>query len=185
MKELDKPQPETLQLMALLEDTRLLHERVLTAMRLVAAKINTPDLPMQDRVDMGFICREMEEAFDELRKDAAAHKQLCSKSICLIHVERAIANPERATDKCTGTLATGVSDVKQCPNLPAKGSHESDTFLRELYIPDKVIEAGWIKPDWKAVQEGVTELMAQGKRLPPGISHTFPEYVVTYRRRRK
>lgn len=128
-------------------------------------------------VDLGFLFRELENRFDEERKDAKARKELIGKLIAFNAMQTA-----GDVDTIRGELATGTPDVSMIADLPKKGTPEYNMLATALNVPTDALQ--FLRLDWKAITAYVTELMAQGKKVPAGLNKTRPVYATTFRRKK-
>lgn len=144
--------------------------------------IKSKQLSSETLCDFGFLCREMEKLFDELRKECKARKELCGKIIGYRKTQELLSDPSLSM-KVTGNLATGSPDVKMQAALPAKFSDDYYKLTDYFKVPRSVAESGILKLDWKAVIEFLTKQRQDGKNIPEGFGKQYPEYTVTYRKR--
>lgn len=152
-------------------------------LRRIADKVRTNEFTMALLCDLGFICREVEEAADANRKDWKAHKELISKALTMLHATWMVSSPETAEDTVKGELASATPITKIVAEQPARDTAAYAELMAHFYVPERVIGQGILKTDWKAMNELCTRLVEDGQKLPPGIGKTWKEYPVTYRRK--
>ena len=131
-----------------------------------------------ERVDLGFLFRELENLFDDQRKDAKARKELLEKLIAFEAVQT-----DGDVDPIRGELATGIVDLGQMVEVPKQGSEDYEQFIDGIGVPRRV--CALMKLDWKAIQAHATECAEQGLPLPKGLTNPRPVYRCTFRRRAK
>jgi hypothetical protein len=133
--------------------------------------------------DFGFICRELENTFDELRKEAKARKELCGNIIAYNITQDALMDPTIEMI-VRGDLATASPDVKMQAALPKKFSYEYFVLTDYFKVPREVATTGILKLDWKEVTKFLTKCREDGKSIPDGFGKQYPLYSVTYRKSR-
>jgi len=134
--------------------------------------------------DFGYICRELENVFDELRKEVKARKELCGQIIAYQLITASVADPTTKL-KVQGQFASGTPDVKMQMELPKKFTEEYYKITDHFGIPRKIAETGILRLDWKAVTEHCTKLLQDGKQIPQGFGKKYPKYATVYRKRSK
>lgn len=133
--------------------------------------------------DIGFLCREMENLFDELRKECKARKELCGSIIAYQLTQQSLTDPNVAM-KTRGDLATGTPDVKMQAALPKKLTPEYFQLTDFFGVPRDIAETGILKLDWKMVTKYCTKLTYKGRPIPEGFGKQFPLYVTVFKKRR-
>lgn len=184
VKPVDHKNPDLDLLLDLMAELRSIQQELYDRLDKVAEQHKKRETTIPDLTDAGFICREAEELFDEMRKQAKAHKELAAKVLYLTMAERAISHPETAEEKSKGALASATPRVSIIADQPHRGTDEYVAFMRDVYVPDRIIADGLLKPDFKALGELVTRLIEDGKPLPPGINRTWKAYDAVYVRKR-
>lgn len=165
------------------EQVRLLYNLVYGFLAKNNELIKSEGLNNGELCDFGFICRELENIFDELRKEVKARKELCGKIIAYRLVTKSIEDPTIKM-QAQGQFATGTPDVKMQAALPKKFTPEYYQITAFLGVPRDVAELGILRLDWKRVTEYITKLMNDGKTVPEGFGKKYPLYVTTYRKRK-
>ena len=145
--------------------------------------IKSKQLKSEELCDFGFICRELENILDELRKEVKARKELCGSIIAYRLVQAAITDPSISM-KVKGQFATGIPDVKMQAGLPKKFTDEYYQITDHFKVPRAVAESGVLRLDWKQVTEFLTKQMNDGKPIPKGFGRQYPLYVTVYRKRK-
>lgn len=141
-------------------------------------------LSSEELCDFGFFCREIENIFDELRKEAKARKELCGQIIAYRLVQASLNDPTLSM-KVKGQFATGSPDVKMQAALPVKFTDDYFKITDHLGVPRDVAATGVLRLDWKAVTEYLTKLMNDGKSIPEGFGKKYPVYTTVYRKSRR
>lgn len=178
--------PDVRGLLALLNTAKQFHAQLYDALSLIDDRIKKQQYSLPDIVDIGFLCREMSELFDVMRKDATKRCNLSQMSLVTQYTASALTdNP--LPESITGTLASARNmRINKIAELPEFGGTDYIAYMESLGIPDEVIKKGLVKPDWSNTKEHITTLLEDGKKLPPGFGQTWNEYVCTfYRTRRK
>jgi len=165
------------------EQVSLLYNLVYGFMSKNNEQIKSKGLKNEELCDFGFICRELENVFDELRKEVKARKELCGQIIAYRLVQKSIEDPTIKM-KVQGQFATGTPDVKMQAQLPQKFTDEYYQITDYLEVPRKVAESGVLRLDWKKVTELLTKLMNDGKKIPDGFGKKYPSYTTVYRKKK-
>jgi len=145
--------------------------------------IKSKKLSSEELCDFGFLCRGLENLFDELRKESKARKELCGSIIAYRLTMASVSDPTLKM-RVQGQFATGTPDVKMQAALPKKMSPEYFQLTDHFGIPRNVVETGILKLDWKSVIELCTKLMHEGKTIPNGFGKQYPLYTTIYRKRK-
>jgi len=146
---------------------------------LKSKKLNNEEL-----CDFGFICRELENIFDELRKEVKARKDLCGQIISYRLIQNSLSDPSIKM-QVDGQLASGIPDVKMQAGIPNKFTEEYYQLTDYFGVSRKVAESGILKLDWKMVIEFLTQQMNDGKKIPEGFGKQYPLYTTTYKKRKE
>lgn len=140
------------------------------------------NLNKAEATDIGLLCRDLSSAFDELRKEANARETLAGARISAAITQESLSNPNVQTT-IRGELGSATADTAIEAILPRKGTDDYNSLLAYFGATPAMIDKGCIKPDWKAIQEHIGELSADGKRLPPGCDKTYPRFFCRWRRK--
>lgn len=145
-------------------------------------KAGTYDLRLL--VDIGFLCREIEENCDNLRKEAALRKDIAGQKIAFDMTKQASAG-EEVEDPLQGELASGSPDVKMESVRPRPGSPENAALLTYLGVSRENADSvgAVFHADWKALSRWMTARAEQGTPPPPGIVKTYPVFKTVFRRK--
>jgi hypothetical protein len=147
---------------------------------LVENRIKKGLVEAPEMTDIGFLLRELERAFDEMRKEAKMRKEFISRILAAKCV--ASLNEEQTVGKFVGDLATATPDAKVYPKVPKPGSVEYAELLRYFGVPDPVIKAGVLKPSFTQTQEWLQARAAEGLN-PPDCLGTYSDAICVFRRR--
>lgn len=158
-----------------------LHEDIVGELMVMREPTNKMEVDDGVLVDVGFLLREMERHFDEMRKDVKSRKELIGRLLCLRCI-KGMQSGEKVSLR--GELATGSPDLGKVPEIPARGTPQYEELMTFLGVPKEAYENGVVVPHWKHVQELLNELAAQGKDAPPGVGER-PDYKMTFTKRRK
>ena len=157
----------------------LLH--VLSAMQERSTEFSPPQL-----ADMGFLCRELENAFDEVRKDAKARKELVAKVLGVRVAQSSIEDPENPIETpVRGLLCTASPKVQNRARIPGRRSDDYQPFMDHLGVPRETTELKILEPHYVAVNEWLDRLTQEGLPLPPGCTLSSTAYGCDFRRRRR
>jgi hypothetical protein len=137
---------------------------------------------IEDLVDSGYICREMSNIADDLRKSCDDKKNCIGHYLAARAAVSAIQDDELLALR--GELATATTDISVKPKLPKEGSKEYVDLMRWLGVSDEQINSSVLRPSFSGIQEILTERAKDGKQPPPGISVTFTEATVVFRKKK-
>jgi len=145
--------------------------------------LKSKNLHSAELCDFGYICRELENVFDELRKEVKARKELCGQIIAYRLIQAHVSDPSTKM-QAKGQFATGTPKVKMEAALPKKFTEEYFQITDHFDVPRKVAEAGVLRLDWKMCSEFLTKQMQDGKQIPKGFGKQYPLYSTVYRKRK-
>jgi len=165
------------------EQVQLLYNLVYGFLAKNNEQIKSKQLASEELCDFGFICRDLENILDELRKELKARKELCGQIIAFRKTQESIQDPSISM-KVQGQFATGTPDVKMQAALPHKFTDEYYQITDYLGVPRDVASSGVLRLDWKRVTEFLTQLTRDGKQIPEGFGKQYPSYVTVYRKRK-
>lgn len=136
--------------------------------------------PMASLVDTGFMLREIEGLFDELRKEAKAKRE---------HVDRMIGQRESlcllkgTPERTHGHYATGSVKRREETIAPTPGSPEFHELMDHFQLP-QVDARALIKFRFQELSEYYQQCADEGRPKPPVPLQSFEKIVVHYRRRK-
>ena len=159
------------------EKFREVYDAAILALNSTAETITNPDTSLEAMTDLGFLCREMEELSDSLRKEAKKAKEGVSKILCYRMLVTAV-NEEKGSPKIKGTLATATPKLGTVTTLPREGTPEYDSLVK--FFGEDV--SSLMKLHWPKVQERIQQLVEDGVELHPSLKPQSV-YSCTYRRR--
>lgn len=151
----------------------------------IGDRVKKTEFDLETLVDLGFLLRVMEHKFDELRKDLKARKEIVGKLVAYVAYQNALAadaNGTKVDMTVRGQLAIGIPEQRMSASPPKKGSPEYNTFLRSLGISEEMIKDQILVPAWKGIETLVSKLTMEGRKLPPGLGKTYPQFKTTFRR---
>jgi len=131
--------------------------------------------------DVGFLLRELENSFDEMRKEVKMRKEFISRLLAAMCVA-SLNEDEETVGKFVGELASAMPDAKVYPKIPKAGTVEYEELLRYFGVPDPVIVAGLLKPSFVQTQEWLQQRAAEGLN-PPAQLGTYSDAICVFRRR--
>lgn len=135
---------------------------------------------LEDAVDLGFLCREIEHLLDDLRKEVKARHVRIARLIALD-----IINQVTGTDDdplVRGQYATGTPDVKPTPKIPRKETQEYQDLCKALGIPPELAVEGFVQFHYPKLVEYCAKLAADGKRMPKGLGESEAKITTIFRR---
>lgn len=139
-----------------------------------------------DYVDHGILCRDIEELFEELRKEVKARKELCAKLIAVETMRSSLESGNSGTASVRGFLGIATPDVKIQPKIPNKGTPEYFELMKAVGVSDELLKDNApVKFDWDKLGEFVTKRIKDGKPVPAGVTQTYTQFVATFRRHSK
>lgn len=144
------------------------------APQIAEGKIEDPDL-----VDYYIICREIEQHADVMRKEARRGKRNAATQFCksvTMKVVKALQKGDVQDDKISGNLGSARPKAATTMVMPEKGTEEHDAMLKELQVPEQAIRRGLVNPSFRGIQDHLTQLTSEGKKLPDFAKFTFHEY---------
>jgi hypothetical protein len=146
------------------------------------ARIRKGQLTEGQMADTGYILRQLEKRFDDLRKEAKKGKELSARILAIIAAKRSAESggEKRISATVHGEISRATPEVKMQAAPPKRGSGAYIAFMTDLGVPKEIIDLGVLDPRWKGVCELATELTRAGKKLPPGLGQTIPEYSATF-----
>jgi hypothetical protein len=137
--------------------------------------------PMPDLVDSGYLCREISNICEDLRKSCNSREDTIGRCIAA----RAGADSMRGeVTVLHGEYANATPYVKVKPRFPDPDTPEYAVLMRWIGLSDEMIEKGMLRPSFTRIQEILTERAEKGEQALPGISVTFTEANVVFRKRR-
>ena len=152
-----------------------------------AMKIPNKGISTEDAVDLGFLCREIENLFEECRKEVKARHERISRFVATSLVNMLLEDPESVEDDdvlVRGLYASGSPNVGVTPKVPKKGTQEYFDLCEYLGIPVDLANRGLVVFHYPLLAELCTELANEGKPMPPGLGGSVPKVTTTFRRLR-
>ena len=181
----DKPSDNiTAEFIGIQNEVRLIYNMVYGFLSKNNDLLKSSEISSEQLCDFGYLCRETAKVFDELRKECKQRMEKVGAIIGYRLTQKSITDPN-ASGKVVGELATGVPSCKMQAALPKKFSPEYYQLTDQFGIPRDKAEIGVFKLDWKAVTEYLTELTERGRPLPDGFGQKYPQFIVSYRKRKR
>ncbi len=119
--------------------------------------------------------REITDMLEEMAKLSRGALDQLTRLICLRWAK------ESETGEPVRTPYVRISpDVKLAATLPKKGTDEYKALLTTLGFSQELIETDAVRPHWPGMTDLIATCMAEGKRLPEGLSmdKTYPVYSI-------
>lgn len=124
--------------------------------KLIAAKNNMPT-DAEGMADVVYALKQASALFEDMRKETDKVVKFAEQLCCALWL-RGDGQPIR-TEYCTGS-----PDVKQTAQTPKPGTDEYAMFCDYFGIDPNAP----FRPHWPTVLEKISQLIAEGKPLPPG-----------------
>jgi len=147
-------------------------------------KKNEASLTSEQLCDAGFMCRQMERWADELRKEAKARRERLAYLIAYRAAQAVATNPTAETT-VRGKYATGTPDVKVAAGLPKRDTPEYAKLCEWLGVSEEAQKSGAIRFHFNTLMDIVSERIAAGQDVPPGITKTYSMFVTKFIARRR
>ena len=146
--------------------------------KLVANLHNEGDI--KELADMAYALKKIMEIFDEVEKRTRNTYELAERLLCMMWAQAGDSDPIR-TPYCTITPR-----IRMAAQIPKKGSVEYEELMKALGITVELQATDAVRPHWPGLVDYVTELLTNGRQLPPGVdpNKTYPVYGVTIRPRK-
>lgn len=138
------------------------------------------NMKLEDLADSGFLLREIEKRFEEIRKDVKVVREAVDKALCIRVTFAAAENPDLETIK--GELASATPKMCKCCQPPREGTPEYESMMNYFGI-DTSASQGVAKLSFTELEKFVTLAEEDGRKLPDFFPDTFNKYTVAYRKR--
>ena len=161
----------------LMQDLMDYHRIVAEVMGILTDQIRRGQITGADLVDAGYLCREISDLFDELRKETKARCELSGKVLAAQFMQDSLVNPT-ADDVVRGNISRAKVDMVMEATVPKEGSKEYEDFCN--FIGLGTAARAYAKPSWSKVSDLVTTLASEGRPLPPGIGKSWPRYTAVF-----
>ena len=129
-----EPEPEMIEI-PIINELKNVHTEVSSLYNLICEFfiktneiIKSGNLSSEELCDFGFLCREIENILDELRKEVKARKEVCGQ-ILSYRLTKESLNDSTKELKVSGEFATGTPEMKMEVALPEKNSEEYKKVL--------------------------------------------------------
>lgn len=161
-----------------------LHYRFLEAVTELRSTLKKNESSLPELTDFGVSLRQSEMKLEEWRKETTAIRDFVGKLLCMkwVQEEALSSDPEVFV---RGSIGRATPDIKTLTILPSKGTPEFDELCKWLGLTPQQVDAGLVKPDWKAVQDLFTAYAEDGKPVPSCAGKTVPQYVCVFQRNSK
>lgn len=132
--------------------------------------------------DVGFFMRELEDLFDEMRKDVAARRRIIGEMLGRKKAQEFAADPS-VEMTIRGQHSTGVPDVSTRYRLPRPGSPEYILLLERLGVSQELVGAGVFKLDFNGLADFGSARELAGHPIVPKEIGKFTEFTTVFRRK--
>lgn len=140
----------------------------------------------EELVDLSFMMREAENFCEDLRKELRGARDFLGRIICMRWLHENL-NTHDVDMSIRGKLAMGTPQVRTMASLPLpeKDPEAFVAFMKRIGVFGQALKRSLVKVHWPAVTDYLTDLIAKGKPLPPGIdpNRTYSVYQVILRKR--
>jgi hypothetical protein len=136
-----------------------------------------------DLVDLGYIFRTSKDLLEDWRKVAHKSEEKCGFVLGYRVAERSLTDPNTETT-VHGSLAYANTDLNYIVSLPNEGSDDYIAVMAELGVPKEVALTKRVKLDYRKTQEYITNLVADGKKLPSWCKQPYPNYTAIFVKKR-
>ena len=144
------------------------------------------DLTQGDRADAAYAMREISRVVADIRKEADRIKRLLDQVMCVVWTTNCETD-DSTPRSIHGEVAIATPNVKMGVTLPTKNTDPENyrTLMQHFGFSDELIEADAVRTHWPGMVQYMTNLMEEGKPLPPGVrpDQTYPIYNTTIRKR--
>ncbi len=144
----------------------------------ILPKVKDMSYPLSDLADIGWECREIEKFSDELRKEAAARKELVGRLLAYRKITECMI--EGGSTTVYGQIAYAMPDVKQQSIPPKHGTEEYEKLCTYFGITQEMADSKCIAFHYKHLEEYTTALAEEGKNPPAGILAVNPVYYARF-----
>lgn len=148
---------------------------------LAAIAQSIPSETVPDLVDAGYLCRELSSMCDDLRKGLTNRQVVIARYLA---ARAAVDGMQGSETSLKGELATATPDIKVMPKIPENGSTDYIELMRWIGVPDELISRDMLRPSFSTIQRVLTQMAVDGKKPPPGISMTYTDAQVVFRKRK-
>lgn len=136
------------------------YERILELEELVKACADQGEL-----ADFALVLHEMEQQYDDLRKQARKVREAAEKLCCLLWLKNSDDGGPVRTEHVTATPR-----ILQAVNIPKKETKEYAELMESLNVPPEVWQNDLVRVHWPGFVEHFTKLLEDGKQMPKGVN---------------
>lgn len=167
---------------ALQRDCEQMCARVLEATYLMTQTHARGELSTSECVDIGFLSRDASDFLDKSKKELRKLQEQIGVALGR-QVMLTFEGDVHAETKLAGRYATGRVDVKVVPLMTSRKDPSYVQGLKELGIPDELIQNEAIELRWSGLIDYVKSRAAEGRSVPTSLRHESTPCVVFVRRR--
>lgn len=147
----------------MLTEVEELHRRTYLTINTVHRAVRSEPIPKEDLVDAALLLKETMATLKDLSGEANALFEAAQKVACVRWVQDSVN--EEAASSIKGKFAVGTPDVKLMAPIPKRDTNEHRALCDFFGVPHDAP----VKFHWPAMTEVVSERLAEGRPLPPGM----------------
>lgn len=135
---------------------------------------------LAERVDIVYGLQKTSEMLNEIRKQIDKVSKSLGTRVCM---EMEVAGLRKLkTEHCTASVK--VENFANLPHKREKDPEKFDTLMASLGVPSEVSQIEGVRFHWPGFKEYLTNQVAQGNPIPPGISpdDLYTEYTLATRK---
>ena len=138
-------------------------------------------LSIEDLCDVGFLMREVSRMMKDLVKGIDGKQGIVSRVLASRATTAALQGEML---ELRGELCSATPEVKTKPIFPTEGTPDYEKLMRWIGLDkQELIDSPMLRPSFRGVEEELTKRMALGEPAPPGVTSSFTEVTVVYRKR--
>lgn len=135
-----------------------------------------------DWIDLGIMWRDLENGFNDARKEALKRKEKCGELFAMSRA-RKIAKDPTNSETGQGRLGRARADVKVQPSLPGRNTPEFANLMRFLGVNEFAISEKLLSFNWSHVSDYLSACAVEGK-TPPFTLRTENKMTATFTKNR-
>ena len=150
----------------------------------IAEQIPDKGISIEDAVDLGFLCRELEGLFDECRKEAKARHEKIARLVGTVLINKMLTDPNVEDNDilARGIYASGTPKASVTPTMPRRETQEYMDLCEFFGIDPELAKKGLVVWHYPQFAEYCTELASEGRPLPPGVDGSATKITTVFRR---
>lgn len=135
---------------------------------------------LAERIDIVYGLQKTSEMLDEVRKQIDKVEKSLATKACM---EMEVGGLQKMkTPYCSATVK--VENFANLPHKRAKDPEKFDTIMASLGVPSEISRMEGVRFHWPGFKEYLTNCVAAGNPIPPGISPNdmYTEYTLSTRK---